>query len=127
VANELKQRGLSLSAAGVRCGWQPHELETTSKRLKALKAKKAPQEGLLLSGRPTAALAKAKTVKEAHGEFETEYPGYCGAQDTFHIGTLKGVGRIYQQTSSTPTRTWRLPSSMIARPRWRPRTCSMTG
>jgi hypothetical protein len=25
-------------------------------------------------------------------------PGYRGAQDTFHVGTLKGVGRIYQQT-----------------------------
>jgi hypothetical protein len=23
---------------------------------------------------------------------------YCGAQDTFYVGTLKGVGRIYQQT-----------------------------
>jgi transposase InsO family protein len=36
--------------------------------------------------------------KEAHGEFESECPGYCGAQDTFYVGTLKGVGRIYQQT-----------------------------
>src|SRR5215472_9191400 len=27
-----------------------------------------------------------------------ECPGYCGAQDTFYVGTLKGVGRIYQQT-----------------------------
>jgi hypothetical protein len=31
-------------------------------------------------------------------EFESECPGYCGAQDTFYVGTLKGVGRIYQQT-----------------------------
>ena len=23
--------------------------------------------------------------------------GYCGAQDTFYVGTLKGVGRVYQQ------------------------------
>src|SRR4051794_41654673 len=34
----------------------------------------------------------------AHGEFESECPGYCGAQDTFYVGTLKGVGRVYQQT-----------------------------
>ena len=45
-----------------------------------------------------AALEKAKTEKEAHGEFESECPGYCGAQDTFYVGTLKGVGRVYQQT-----------------------------
>jgi hypothetical protein len=30
-----------------------------------------------------------------NGEFESECPGYCGAQDTFYVGTLKGVGRIY--------------------------------
>jgi hypothetical protein len=44
------------------------------------------------------ALEKAKAEKESHGEFESECPGYCGAQDTFYVGTLKGVGRIYQQT-----------------------------
>jgi hypothetical protein len=44
------------------------------------------------------ALEKAKTEKEAHGEFESEHPGYCGAQDTFYVGTLKGGGRVYQQT-----------------------------
>ena len=44
------------------------------------------------------ALEKAKTEKEAHGEFESEHPGYCGAQDTFYVGNMKGVGRIYQQT-----------------------------
>ena len=26
------------------------------------------------------------------------HPGYLGSQDTFYVGTLKGVGRIYQQT-----------------------------
>lgn len=31
-------------------------------------------------------------------EIETAHPGYLGAQDTFYVGNLKGVGRIYQQT-----------------------------
>lgn len=44
------------------------------------------------------ALEKAKAGKDAHGEFESQSSGYCGAQDTFYVGTLKGVGRIYQQT-----------------------------
>jgi hypothetical protein len=44
------------------------------------------------------ALEKAEETKEAHGEFQSECPGYRGAQDTFYVGTLKGVGRIYQQT-----------------------------
>ena len=92
-----RKRPLSISPAGVRCVWQRHDLTSIRHRLKALEARAA-QDGILLTEAQIAALEKAKADKEAHGEFDSECPGYCGAQDTFYVGTLKGVGRVYQQT-----------------------------
>ena len=97
VSNELKKQGVFISPGGVRQVWLRHDLETFAKRLKAVEAKAA-QDGLVLTEAQLVALERAKQEKEAQGEIETEHPGYLGAQDTFYVGTLKGVGRIYQQT-----------------------------
>jgi len=97
VSNELRKDGTFVSPSGVRCIWQRHDLETFKKRLKALEAK-VRQDNIILTEEQLKALEKATDEKEAHGEIETEHPGYLGAQDTFYVGNLKGVGRIYQQT-----------------------------
>jgi transposase InsO family protein len=97
VSNELRKRGTFVSAAGVRTIWLRNDLEKFEKRLKALSARVA-QDGLILTEDQVRALEKAKEERAAHGEIETEHPGYLGAQDTYYVGTLKGVGRIYQQT-----------------------------
>ena len=81
----------------VRSIWLRHDLATFKKRLKALEAKVA-QENLILTEAQLVALEKAKDEKVAKGEIETHHPGYLGSQDTYYVGTIKGVGRIYQQT-----------------------------
>ena len=81
VANQLCKAGISLSPAGVRCVWLRHDLENMEKRPKALETKMA-QAGVVLTEAQVVALERAKHDKEAHGEFERECPGYCGAQDT---------------------------------------------
>lgn len=97
VCNELKKQGILISPGGIRSVWLRYNLETFQKRLKALEAKMA-QENMILTEDQLKALEKAKEEKQAHGEIETEHPGYLLAQDTYYVGTIKGVGRIYQQT-----------------------------
>jgi len=88
---------IRVSAGGVRCVWQRRDLRRKEDRLRALEALSA-QNGTILTEEQKEALEDALEEKKAHGQFESEHPGYCGAQDTFYVGTLKGVGRIYQQT-----------------------------
>ena len=59
---------------------------------------KAAQEHFIFTEDQIKALEKAKEEKEAHGEIDTAHPGYLIGQDTYYVGTIKGVGRIYQQT-----------------------------
>ncbi len=96
-SNELKKQGVVVSPGGVRSVWLRHDLETFQKRLKALSAKVS-QEGIILTDEQVAALERAKAEKVAQGEIETHHPGYLGAQDTYYVGNIKGVGHIYQQT-----------------------------
>ena len=97
VSNELRKQGVFVSPSGVRSIWLRHGLANFKDRLKALEAKVA-EEGLVLTEAQVQALEKKKLDDEACGEIETAHPGYLGSQDTFYVGTLKGVDRIYQQT-----------------------------
>jgi len=96
-SNELRKNGIFVSGSGTRSIWLRHNLETFKKRLTALE-KKSAEEGLVLTEAQIAALERKKDDDAECGEIETAHPGYLGSQDTFYVGTLKGVGRIYQQT-----------------------------
>ena len=97
VSNELRKKGIHVYPGGGRSIWLRHDMETFQKRLKALSAK-VEQEGIVLDENQVAALEKAKTEKQAHGEIETYYPGFLVALATYYVGYIKGVEHIYQQT-----------------------------
>jgi transposase InsO family protein len=96
VSNELKKVGILVSPGGVRSIWLRNDLNNIKKRLSALEAKMA-QDGILLTEAQLQVLEKRKATKEAHGEIETEHPGYLGSQDTYYVGYFKGVGKVYSQ------------------------------
>jgi transposase InsO family protein len=97
VSNEMRKRGIFISPSGVRSIWLRHDLASFKQRLKALE-KKSAEENFILTESQIAALERKKDDDLACGEIETAHPGYLGSQDTFYVGTLKGVGRVYQQT-----------------------------
>src|SRR3954451_13708215 len=96
-SNELRKKGTVVCPSTIRCVWLRHDLETFQKRLKALEAKVA-QDGIILTDAQVAALERKKEDEQSKGEIETHHPGYLGAQDTYYVGYIKGVGKIYQQT-----------------------------
>jgi len=97
VSNELRQRGIFVSPSGVRSIWLRNDLASFKQRLVALE-KHVAETAIVLTDAQIAALEKKQEDDLACGEIETAHPGYLGSQDTFYVGTIKGVGRIYQQT-----------------------------
>ena len=97
VSNELRKRGIFISGSGVRSIWLRNDLESFKKRLANLERHVA-KSGDVLTEAQVAALERKQDDDIEHGEIETAHPGYLGSQDTFYVGTIKGVGRIYQQT-----------------------------
>ena len=112
MANELAKEGFRVSPTGVRGVWVRHDLNTMAKRLKA----SGGQDGAGWPDpdrKPTRRSGEGEGRQgQAHGEFDSACPGYCGAQDTFYVGTLKGVGRIYQQTFVEHLRQGRLHQAL---------------
>ena len=96
-SNELRKQGVFISPSGVRSVWLRHQLACFKDRLRALEEKMA-KEGLILTEAQVQALERKRDEDLACGEIEAAHPGYLGSQDTFYVGTIKGVGRIYQQS-----------------------------
>ena len=96
--NELKRQGIQISVGGVRSIWLRHNIQTKPLRLRRLEKWAAENTGILTESQ-VQALEAAKEEEEAHGEIESHHPGFLLAQDTCYLGYIKGIGRLYQQTS----------------------------
>ncbi|NPV54701.1 MAG: IS481 family transposase [Firmicutes bacterium] len=95
VRDEMIMRGVVLGATTVRNIWVRNDLETRYKRMLELE-KRSAKKGFALTEEQIKLLEK-HNPEFAERHIETLYPGYLLSQDTFYVGTLKGVGRLYMQ------------------------------
>ncbi len=94
-SNELRKLGVFISPSGVRSIWLRNDLGNFKKPLIALE-KQVLEGGIILADEQLAALERKKHDDKVCGEIETAHPGYLGSQDTFYVGNLKGLERVYQ-------------------------------
>ena len=95
ICDHLRLEGLSVSPSTVRNLWIKEEMETRYRRLLRLEEEKNGQD-IDLTEEQIRLLEKANPCfRERH--VESLYPGYLICQDTFMVGTIKGIGRIYLQ------------------------------
>jgi transposase InsO family protein len=96
VAQELVLKGVQVSSGGVRGVWSRHNLLTKHERLMRFE-KHAREEGIHLTDDQVKVLEKfSPEFRERH--IETRFTGELVAVDTFFVGVLKGVGRVYMQS-----------------------------
>jgi transposase InsO family protein len=95
ISDQLRLQGISVSPSTVLNIWLKEGLETRYKRILRLE-EELHGKGIELTEEQVKLIEKANPCfKERH--VESPYPGYLLSQDTFMVGTIKGVGRIYLQ------------------------------
>jgi len=95
VSDRLRLEGVSVSPSTVRNIWLKEGLENKYKRILRLEEEKNGTD-IELTAEQIRLLEKANPCFRER-RVESPYPGYLLSQDTFLIGTIKGVGRVYLQ------------------------------
>jgi transposase InsO family protein len=95
ISDQLRLENVNVSPSTVRNIWIKEEMENRYKRLLRMEEQKNGQD-IDLTEEQIRLLEKANPCfRERH--VESPYPGYLLCQDTFMVGALKGIGRIYLQ------------------------------
>jgi len=98
VCEQLKLVGVPITASAVRGVWQRQGLLKRYDRLLWVE-RTAAETGGPITERVKRLLARyQRAVIDPEQHVEAPYPGYLGCQDTYSVGTLKGVGRVDAQT-----------------------------
>lgn len=98
VSQQLRLVGVPASAAQVRGAWQREGLLKRFDRLLWLERRVAERGGPLTESVLKLLRQHAHQTLDPQSQIEAPAPGYLGCQDTYYVGTLKGVGRVYAQT-----------------------------
>jgi len=96
VAQNLVLQGLSISSGGVRGVWARHDLLTKHQRL--LRLEQQHQQNLVPLTDYQVMLLERFDPEYRERHIEANFTGQLVAMDTFTVGSLKGVGRVYMQT-----------------------------
>ena len=97
VAHEMALRGIQVSAGGVRGVWSRHDLLTKQERLLRLERDTAEQTIELTDEQRRLLERFSPEFREPH--IEAPHTGALVAVDTFFVGHLKGVGKVYLQSA----------------------------
>jgi transposase InsO family protein len=98
ISDQLKLVGVGVSPSTVRAVWQRHGLTLRIHRLLWLEQKTAAQGGILTERQIRLLQKHRGRTSDPEQHVEAPYPGYLLCQDTYFIGTIKGIGKIYMQS-----------------------------
>jgi len=90
IANELRQQNIIIIETGIYHFLKRKELNHRLDRLFSTPEK---SDNPIVTERYLREITKRQRM-----HISAYYPGYLFCQDTFYIGIIKGLGRIYQQT-----------------------------
>jgi hypothetical protein len=97
VEQELRLKGLQVSGGGIRGVWLRHDLLTKHERL--MRLEKATAERKLELTEEQVRLLERFSPEFRERHIEAPHTGALVAVDTFFVGTLRGVGKVYLQTA----------------------------
>jgi transposase InsO family protein len=98
ISQQLRLVGVGVTPAAVRAVWMRHGLTLRHQRLLWLEQKTAAQGGVLTEAQLRLLRRWQGKTTDPQAHIEAPRSGFLLCQDTYFVGTIKGVGRIYLQS-----------------------------